>query len=183
MLLTFPFQLLSLKDFPNVVEVEEVGSTFGDNAILKAKGYAEQTGLLTLADDSGLEVNGLDGAPGVLSARYTGRRATDAQRTSKLLTELSSSDSLDRRARFVCVIAIFDSMAKYVRTFEGICEGRIALTPEGTHGFGYDPVFIPDGFSVSFGCLDATIKQEISHRGRALRAASEFLRELSVSPA
>lgn len=183
MLSKFPVEIRSLNEFHNLVEVEEVGNSFRENAILKARGYAAQTGLVTLADDSGLEVKGLDGAPGVLSARYAGYQASDAERISRLLSELSHKKDIDRRARFVCVIAISDSNANTIATFEGMCEGRIASTPRGSHGFGYDPVFIPDGLTETFGSLSANAKQKISHRGRALTAASSFMRELFDSDA
>jgi XTP/dITP diphosphohydrolase len=183
MLSMVPVHLWSLQDFPNLVEVEEVGRSFKENAILKAKGYAAQTGLVTLADDSGLEVNALGGAPGVLSARYAGDLASDAERINKLLTELSLRKDADRRARFVCVIAIFDSRTSKIVTFNGTCEGRIASEPHGKNGFGYDPVFIPDGYSESFGSLSTAIKQQISHRSHALRAAGAFLRDLIASHA
>jgi XTP/dITP diphosphohydrolase len=178
MLSLIPVQLRNLMDFPNLVEVEEVGHSFRENAILKAKGYAEQTGLITLADDSGLEVQALGGAPGVLSARYAGEQASDAARIDKLLTELSLTRDAERRARFVCVIAIFDSTTKKLVTFEGTCAGRIAHEPLGTHGFGYDPIFIPDGYTESFGSLSCSIKDKISHRGVALTAASAYLGEI-----
>ena len=173
-----PLQLWSLTDFPNLSEVEEVGRSFTENAILKARGYAAQTRLLTLADDSGLEVDALGGAPGILSARYAGEVASDADRVNKLLTELSSTNDVKRRARFICVIAVFDSRTRKIVTFNGKCEGHIAYEPHGINGFGYDPVFIPDGYAESFGTLSASIKQRISHRSHALRGAAVFLREI-----
>jgi XTP/dITP diphosphohydrolase len=177
MLADSAFRLRSLNDFPHATEVEETGNSFRANAILKATDYASQTGLLTLADDSGLEVAALGGAPGVYSARYAGVGASDAERTAKLLAELSSTSDEERRARFVCVIALADAEGAQVETFTGTCEGHIAREPRGHHGFGYDPVFIPDGYQASFGQLSATIKQEISHRARALMKAKAFLLE------
>jgi XTP/dITP diphosphohydrolase len=132
---------------------------------------------LTLADDSGLEVAALGGAPGVYSARYAGVGATDAERTSKLLLELASTGDEERRARFVCVIALADAEGAQVETFTGTCEGSIAREPRGTHGFGYDPVFIPDGYQESFGQLSSAVKHKISHRARALQKACAFLLE------
>ena len=170
-----PVRLRSLTEFKEVSEVEETGSTFAGNAALKARGYAAQTGLLTLADDSGLEVDALGGAPGVLSARYGGEDATDASRTARLLAELARTNDARRRARFVCVIAIADPSAYLVHTSTGTCEGSIAFAPRGENGFGYDPVFIPDGYQESFGELSSEIKQRISHRARAVRAARPFL--------
>jgi XTP/dITP diphosphohydrolase len=182
LLADLPVELRSLNDFPAATEIEESGRTFEDNALLKAKGYAKQTRLWTLADDSGLEVDALGGAPGVFSARYGGVSATDAARINRLLNELSRTDEKERRARFVCVIAITDSTAGQFKTFTGTCEGRIARAPRGTHGFGYDPVFIPDGYMETFGELPAAIKQQISHRARALKAARAFLLDYYQKP-
>jgi XTP/dITP diphosphohydrolase len=170
-----PVRLRSLAEFSEVSEVEESGSTFAENAALKARGYAAQTGHLTLADDSGLEVDALGGAPGVLSARYGGEGATDATRTARLLAELARINDARRRARFVCVIAIADPSAHLIHTSTGTCEGSIAFAPRGENGFGYDPVFIPDGYQESFGQLSSEIKQRISHRARAIEAARTFL--------
>lgn len=176
MLESLPFILRSLDDFPFASEVEETGQSFLENALLKAQVYAAQTGLRTLADDSGLEVDALGGAPGIYSARYGGAEASDADRVAKLLRELSSTGDRARRARFVCVIALSATEAREVKTFTGTCEGRIALEPRGTNGFGYDPVFVPDGYEESFGELSPDIKHEISHRARAIEAAKNFLR-------
>ena len=168
-------RLRSLSDFPETTEVEETGATFAENGAIKAQAYAAQTGCSTLADDSGLEVEALNGAPGVFSARYGGPAATDTQRIELLLDELSRTGDADRRARFVCVIAIADDSAKLLRLFTGICQGRIAHAPSGSGGFGYDPVFIPDGYEQSFGVLPSEVKRRISHRARALEAALPFL--------
>jgi XTP/dITP diphosphohydrolase len=179
-----PLRLRSLLEFPEVVEVVETGVTFAENAALKARGYAGQTRLWTLADDSGLEVEALGGAPGVFSARYAGgAHASDAERIAQLLAELSRTGDAKRRARFVCVIAITDPDARLVNTSTGTCEGSIALAPRGMNGFGYDPVFIPDGYQQSFGELSPEIKQRISHRARALAAARPFLIKYSRSTA
>jgi XTP/dITP diphosphohydrolase len=176
-----PLRLRSLAEFPEIGEVEETGTTFAENAALKASNYAAQTRLWTLADDSGLEVEALGGAPGVYSARYAGGAgATDAERNAKLLAELSRTRDAERRARFVCVIAISDPSARLVNSSTGICEGRIALAPRGVEGFGYDPVFIPEGYQQSFGELLPEIKQRISHRARALEAARSFLLNYSL---
>ncbi len=170
-----PLRLRNLAEFSSAREVEETGRTFSDNAALKAHGYAEQTGLWTLADDSGLEVDALGGAPGVFSARYGGEGLTDADRVERLLAELSRVAAKDRRARFVCVIAIADPRGQVMDLSTGSCAGRIVHAPRGTHGFGYDPVFLPDGFEQTFGELPAEIKHEISHRALALKAARSFL--------
>ena len=175
LLAELPLRLRDLSEFPSAREVEETGRTFSDNAALKAQGYAEQTGLWTLADDSGLEVDALGGAPGVFSARYGGVGLTDADRVTRLLEELSRASAKDRRARFVCVIAIADPRGQVMNLSAGTCEGSIVHAPRGTHGFGYDPVFLPDGFEQTFGELAAEIKQDISHRALALKAARSFL--------
>ncbi|MDT4954296.1 MAG: XTP/dITP diphosphohydrolase [Acidobacteriota bacterium] len=168
-------RLRSLAEFQEIAEVAETGASFAENAILKARGYATQTQLWTLADDSGLEVAALDGAPGVYSARYGGEGLSDADRTQRLLEKLSQVGSANRHARFVCVIAIADPGGEVANVSTGICEGRIAFTPRGTNGFGYDPVFVPEGYEQSFGELTTEIKEKISHRARALSAARSFL--------
>jgi XTP/dITP diphosphohydrolase len=169
-----PFILRGLREFPNVSEVEETGATFTENAVLKAKGYAVQTELWTLADDSGLEVEALGGAPGVFSARYAGENSNDEEKIAKLLDELG--ENIERRARFVCVMAIADQTGDIKYISEGICDGRIALNPSGTKGFGYDPIFIPDGFEQTFGELSGVVKQKISHRARAMEKIIQYLR-------
>ena len=179
LLASLQLHLHSLAEFPEVAEVEETGQTFAENAILKARTYATQTHLWTLADDSGLEVDALGGAPGVYSARYGGEGLTDADRTGRLLEALKQSGDADRRARFVCVIAITDPLGEIINLSTGKCEGRIAQAPRGEKGFGYDPVFVPDGYEQSFGELSAEIKEKISHRARALAEARSFLFKLS----
>jgi XTP/dITP diphosphohydrolase len=168
-------ELLSLRDFDSIQEVAENGSSFAENATLKARGYAAQTDLWTLADDSGLEVEALGGAPGVFSARYGGAGLDDAVRRAVLLDALRGVALENRRARFVCVIAIFDPRAERLELAQGVCEGHIALAARGTRGFGYDPVFIPDGYAQTFGELPDAVKQRISHRARAIHEARRFL--------
>lgn len=171
-----PIRLRSLNDFPKAFEPEETGSTFAANAVLKARSYALQTGLWALGDDSGLEVEALGGAPGVLSARYAGTGATDAERIEKLLKELSKVREENRRARFVCAAAIARATGEIEFVAEGVCSGSIALAASGANGFGYDPVFVPDGFSETFGALSNNIKQQISHRARASQKIIQYLR-------
>lgn len=171
--LSFDFQ--SLRDFSSVEIIEETGDTFEANATLKAAGYARQTGIMTLADDSGLEVAALAGAPGVQSARYAGEDATDRQRIKKLLAELSNRDTNNRTARFVAVIAIADAGGRVLYQTRGTCEGEIAFEPRGSSGFGYDPIFLPCGYEQSFGELEAEVKNVISHRARAVAQARDFL--------
>lgn len=168
----------SLQEFPNVGEAEENFVTFAENAIAKAQFYASATGLCALADDSGLEVEALGGAPGVFSARYAGVNATDADRRALLLSELTRLDDPNRRARFVAVVAISKPNGEILNLSEGICEGTITFQPRGAGGFGYDPLFIPDGYTQTFAELPDTIKNQISHRARALRGTREFLSQL-----
>lgn len=170
-----PYEVLGLSDFPGIVEVEETGNTFAENAILKARGYAGQTGCLTLADDSGLEVLALGGAPGVFSARYGGADTGYNEKIALLLDEIDKTGSKDRRARFACVMALASETGGIIHTSEGFCEGRIGFEPVGDNGFGYDPVFIPDGYGSTFGELADDIKQQISHRARAINGIIRFL--------
>ncbi len=165
----------SLKDFPGVGEAEENFVTFAENAIAKAKFYASATGLCALADDSGLEVVALNGAPGVFSARYAGANASDADRRLMLLSELTKTGSNNRRARFVAVVAIATPDGTVLNLSEGICDGSITFEPRGTGGFGYDPLFIPDGHNQTFAELPDTVKNLISHRARALMGTKDFL--------
>ena len=174
-----PFAMMGLDDIPGLEPVLETGGTFVENASLKASGYAKQSGLLTLADDSGLEVEALKGAPGVLSARYAGERASDRQRVEKLLADLSNVDAPSRTARFVSTVAIAISNGSVLNISVGICEGRIAFEPQGSGGFGYDPIFIPAGSEMTFAELPPEIKNQISHRHSALEKAREFLRNLT----
>ncbi|HEX8287186.1 MAG TPA: RdgB/HAM1 family non-canonical purine NTP pyrophosphatase [Pyrinomonadaceae bacterium] len=177
LLADLPFDLLSLKDFPDVTEVAETGSTFAENARLKAQGYAQQTGLLSLADDSGLEVSALGGAPGVYSARYAGENVSDRFRMEKLLEEVRRTGSENRSARFVCAMALARKNSEIIHFVEEYCEGTIAAAPRGANGFGYDPVFIPSGFDKTFGELPETVKGKISHRARAAIKIIRYLRD------
>jgi XTP/dITP diphosphohydrolase len=169
-----PYQFLSLADFPEAPDVEETGKTFLENAIIKARAYAQITGELTLADDSGLEVDALDGAPGVYSSRFA---ATDEERIAKLLKLLQDVPDDHRSARFRCVVAVAEPGGD-VRTCEGKVEGTISREPKGENGFGYDPVFYLPELGVHFAELDSEQKNAISHRGRAVRAARKFLAEV-----
>lgn len=171
-----PLKVLGLNDFQEIRVVEESGSTFAENAILKARGYAGQTGIATLADDSGLEVDALGGRPGVYSARYAGESATDEERYQRLLEELSGIPSNLRTARFVCSMAMVDESGQVLTETSGVCEGRIGIMPFGSNGFGYDPVFVPDGFDRTFGQLADEVKSSISHRARAFVGISEYLK-------
>ena len=160
------------------LEVEESGETFGENARLKALAYAQASGLMCLADDSGLEVDALGGAPGVHSARYAGPDATDADRYGKLLDALTNTPAGQRRARFRCVVAIALPEGT-VHTADGTCEGEIGFAPRGEHGFGYDPVFVVEGYAgQTMAELAPEVKNAISHRGRAVAAIKPILQKL-----
>jgi XTP/dITP diphosphohydrolase len=175
-----PLRLRLLAEFGSVPEAEETGETFVENATLKALHYSAHTRVLTLSDDSGLVVDALGGAPGVYSARYAGESATYAERMRKLLEEIDATGDAERRARFVCVIAVAEPSTGGLVTFEGRCEGRIAREPRGAGGFGYDPVFIPEGHAQTFGELPEEFKRTISHRALAVALASRYLRERFV---
>ena len=176
-----PFDIVDLSQYPSSETVEESGATFADNASLKAKGYARQTGVLTLADDSGLMVDALDGAPGVHSARCAGEGASDRERTEKLLRALANVPPPQRGARFVSVIAIAQNDGTIVNASVGECKGEIACEPQGDGGFGYDPIFIPEGSTLTFAQLEAAEKNRISHRAHALGKALAFLRALTAA--
>src|SRR2546421_7598004 len=176
-----PFNIVDLSRYPSIEIVEESGDTFAANACLKASGYARQAAVLTLADDSGLIVDALDGVPGVHSARYAGERASDGERTEKLLRALAEVPPSQRGARFVSVIAIAQNEGKIVNMSVGECKGAITREPRGYGGFGYDPIFIPEGFTLTFAQLEAAEKNRISHRARALSKAAGFLRALTAA--
>jgi XTP/dITP diphosphohydrolase len=176
-----PVSLFDLRNFPAIEPIAETGTTFVENASLKAIGYATQTGLLTLADDSGLEVDALGGSPGVRSARYTGELASDAERIEALLAALAFVDESKRSARFVSAVVIADSNREILNVSVGECEGRIAFAPRGDGGFGYDPVFIPNGGDLTFAELKPEIKNQISHRAHALAAACAYLLGLTAA--
>ena len=170
-------ELLSLADFPDLPKIEETGTTFKENAILKAKTIAKLTGYLTLADDSGLTVEYLNGAPGVYSARYAGENATDAENNAKLLKALEGVPWGKRKAAFVCVIALCWPQGECY-TCEGRCEGIIALEPKGSYGFGYDPLFYVPAYGKTMAELEPEIKNQISHRAMALKALIPLLEKI-----
>jgi len=171
---------LTLENFPHVRSVKETGRTYEENARLKASSYAKDCGFWTLADDSGLEVKTLNGAPGVISARYAGGSASDQDRIDRLLENLSGTTK--RAARFISVVALADPHSKIIKVEYGICEGTIIESPRGKSGFGYDPVFIPDAFNSTFAELPSDTKNVISHRGKACLAMHPFLRSLITPP-
>jgi non-canonical purine NTP pyrophosphatase (RdgB/HAM1 family) len=170
-----PHELRSLRDFAGIRDVEETGSTFEENALLKARGFASQTGVMSLADDSGLEVEVLGNAPGVLSARFAGRESGYDVKIAELLRKIDETGDDRRRARFVCVMAICDPEGKVINISRGVCNGTIAPSPRGDRGFGYDPIFIPDGYDRTFGELGDDVKRRISHRAQAAQLIIRYL--------
>lgn len=163
-------EVLTLDEVAELPEVVEDGATFGENAAKKALLTARASGCICLADDSGLEVMALNGQPGVYSARFAGPQADDRANNDKLVELLKDKDANERAARFVCAIAIADP-GGMVQLVEGECPGSITLDARGNEGFGYDPLFIPDGYSQTFAELSSDEKNRISHRGRALNKA------------
>jgi XTP/dITP diphosphohydrolase len=171
---SLPLEVTYLDAEGITMEVEETGSTFVENAVLKATAYAQASGLWTWADDSGLEVDALDGAPGVFSARYGGPGATDELRYLKLLDALAGVPWERRTARFRCVVALATPEGR-IGTTTGTAEGVIAFGPAGANGFGYDPVFYVPALGLTMAQLSPETKNEISHRGQAARAAAALL--------
>ena len=171
-------ELLSLRSYPNAPDIVEDGKTYEENAIKKASVLAEYTGHLTIADDSGLAVDALDGAPGVHSARYAGENASDADRIVKLLDALQDIPDVRRSGRFICAVAIAEPLDQ-AQVVRGVCEGRIIRTPRGTAGFGYDPIFVPMGYDKTFAELGDEIKNQISHRAKALDEARKLLSQMN----
>ncbi len=175
-----PVQLKSLEDFAKIPEVEETGETFAENAELKANYYALKTECWTLADDSGLEVFDLDNAPGVYSARFAGKSATDTENINKLLESLKKINKSERRARFVCAMTISDEAGNIKFTAEGHCYGKITLEPFGDKGFGYDSIFTPTGYSKTFGQIPCEIKHRISHRSVAVNKIMKYFSDFPL---
>ncbi|MDQ3008999.1 MAG: RdgB/HAM1 family non-canonical purine NTP pyrophosphatase [bacterium] len=169
------FLLKGLQDFPSFsnLDVEETGTSFEENALLKAKTYAELAGIPTIADDSGLEVSALDNQPGVYSKRFI--PGSDTDRNEKILSLLN--DKHDRSARFVSVICLYLPKTRKEHFFRGEVAGTIASAIKGTEGFGYDPIFIPDGYEMTFGELGGSVKNTLSHRARSLHKLAAFLED------
>jgi len=170
------FNVTDLAAHPEIPHIAESGTTFQENAILKAVAVSKRMPGFVIADDSGLEVEALGGAPGIHSARYVGMNATDQEKTDKLLEELTRVGATKnaRRARFRCVLALA-CKGNVLGAFEGIIKGQIADRPRGSHGFGYDPIFMPEGFQQTFGELAPAEKNQLSHRARALERLRTFL--------
>lgn len=169
-----PLQVLTLNEFPNVPPLKEEGMTFQENSLQKAQTVYEHTTIPTLADDSGLEVFFLNGRPGVISARYAGEAATDEENNQKLLSQMLGVAPRRRHAQFRAVLTLLGDGT--LETTEGICSGMLAESPRGTNGFGYDPIFLPDGFSRTYAELTAAEKNTISHRAKALAKMKDVLR-------
>jgi XTP/dITP diphosphohydrolase len=176
MLGDFDFEVLSLADLNMDIEVEENGSTYAENALIKAMALRELTDGWILADDSGLEIDALERAPGIYSARYLGEDTPYIIKNSMILAKLE--DVEDRSARFVCSIALVFEDGSYWITVNK-CEGSISESIQGENGFGYDPIFIPEGHSLTFGVLPAVIKNSISHRAKALQAVVQYCKLLA----
>jgi len=172
-----PVLFLSLSDVAEAPDVVEDGLTFEENALKKARVLSAASRLVTLADDSGLCIDALDGRPGVQSARYAGEGATDAEKCARILDEMEHVPEDNRTARFICVIALVTPDGEE-ETFRGSCEGRITREPRGTAGFGFDPIFFYEEAGCTFAEMDRQSKNRVSHRGRALRALAWFLKDL-----
>lgn len=174
------FTVADLRGHSEISEIAETGTSFEENAKLKALAVSRKSPGLVIADDSGLEVDALGGAPGIYSARYAGTNATNTERIDKLLEELARVDATkeQRGARFRCVLALARN-GEVLGIFEGIVEGQIADRPRGSHGFGYDPIFVPNGFQQTFGELEPAEKNQVSHRARALEKLRAFLNSRS----
>ncbi|HEY5767592.1 MAG TPA: RdgB/HAM1 family non-canonical purine NTP pyrophosphatase [Candidatus Udaeobacter sp.] len=173
------FKVRDIGAHPDISKIHESGTSFEENAKLKALVASRQLPALVIADDSGLEVDALGCAPGIYSARYAGANATERDKIDKLLGELERVRATDdrRRARFRCVVALARN-SDLLGTFEGTVEGRITDKARGDSGFGYDPIFIPEGFEQTFGELPTEVKNTISHRAKAIRALADRLRRL-----
>jgi XTP/dITP diphosphohydrolase len=172
---SLPANIRAMAEVGIIAEVEEPGSTFADNAAIKASAYARLANLPALADDSGLMIDYLDGAPGVRSARYAGNSASDIERIGKVLTEMADANAAERTARFISVVAFSDADGNIIQSTEGICEGAIAFAPHGDNGFGYDPIFVPAGYELTFAELKSEVKDKISHRAIAVAKIIPFL--------
>ncbi len=177
LLADFPIQVYSLEAFPQIPSLSEDGMTYTENAISKALTVARLTGRVAIADDSGIEVEALQGAPGPASHRFLGEGASDSVRNSRLVQVLRDMPESRRHARYRAILAVASPNGA-VRTFEGTCEGSILLTPRGSHGFGYDPIFLVPEFGKSMAQLPPATKNRISHRAQALTKAKPYLRQL-----
>ena len=168
----YGYRVISPADLNLSYDVAETGTTFEENSFIKAKYVYDLVHIPVVADDSGLAIDALDGRPGIFSSRYAGENASDEMRIEKVLKEMGNTNN--RTARFICAITFYSG--ERVFTVTGKCEGSISLAPSGNNGFGYDPIFIPNGYGDTFAQLDQSIKNEISHRANAI---SLFVNELN----
>ncbi len=168
-----PLEILSSADFPELPDIVEDGETLEQNALKKARVIHEMTGLLALADDTGLEVDALNGQPGVFSSRFSGENATYEENVDKLLEMMKDIPATKRTARFRTVVAIIGE--NFQQTIEGICPGKITRERRGNQGFGYDPIFLVPEYGKTFAEMDLELKNKISHRGKALQKAKQIL--------
>ncbi|HXE81038.1 MAG TPA: RdgB/HAM1 family non-canonical purine NTP pyrophosphatase [Vicinamibacterales bacterium] len=175
-----PIELATLADFPPVDPPEETGTTFAENAALKATYYSRATGVPAVAEDSGLEIDALDGAPGIHSARFGGETATYPERFGKLYEMLDARGGRDSTARFVCHVALAHG-DRVIFEARGVVEGRVSPEPRGTHGFGYDPIFFHPPSGMTLAEVSDERKRAVSHRGEAFRKLAEFLRSHACS--
>ena len=175
LLANMDIEVLGMEHFPNINSIEETGSTLLANSLIKSRTVSQITGLATIADDTGLEVDALDGAPGVYSARYAGSNSTYEANVEKLLFELKDVPEALRTARFRTVISYVDLKKEFVN--EGVIEGMITFKPSGNKGFGYDPIFKPLGFEKTFSEISQDKKNKISHRALALKKIKKTLKE------
>ena len=169
LLVGLPYKVTSLLDHPHLPDVVEDGTTYRENALKKAIEIAKLTGKLTISDDSGLEVKALGNAPGIYSARFAGKGASEADKNKKLFQMLKGVPLSKRQARYRCVIAFVDGKGKEIAVVQGTCSGLIASKEKGSNGFGFDPLFLLKRYNKTFGELPATLKAKISHRARALK--------------
>ena len=181
LLAPYGFSVQTLKDFANALDVPEDGDSFAANAQLKASKQAVNLGLWVLADDSGIEVDALDGRPGIYSARYSGENADDEANNDLLLEELAGNPAEKRGARYYCHVSVADPAGNIRAESSGICRGRIRTERAGTNGFGYDPLFEVVEYHRTFGELGPSVKEALSHRARAMRAIVPQLAALAQS--
>lgn len=179
----FNWEIIPMYELKNNIEIIEDGETFEENSRKKAEIVCGQTGFISMGEDTGLEVDALNGQPGVYSARFAGEQVTYEQNVQKILKLLIDVKKPNRTARFrcVCALAFPKSFKQNTETFEGVCEGQIIEEPRGKEGFGYDPVFVPDGYEQTFAELPAQIKNNISHRARALEKVRKYLEQIRIN--
>jgi len=174
-----PIRILSLRDYPLIPDIIEDGFSFAENALKKARAVFQAVGVPTLADDSGLCVDALEGRPGIFSARYAGSGASDEENYLKILKEMKDVADDIRSAHFVCALALVERNGNE-KVFEGMCHGKITREPVGRNGFGYDPIFYFEPLNSTFAEIDSSAKSIVSHRGKALRKFAQYIRRCDV---